>query len=180
MTEVTPITVNGINLIDLSGFPDVLGNMWMHVHKINDSQTISCIVSFYKNDDFPAGTVIESPYIYHKYPDAYAMYALKSEGGVYFGIRAYTNPFYRRNGWWRWIVFMLRIVLYSNFGMINEVSTDRNSILENVYKKALKIGGQAYNKYFNDGRMKFPNKEMPRDSGYPYVWYNNRIAGKIE
>jgi|AntAceMinimDraft_5_1070358.scaffolds.fasta_scaffold01601_3 hypothetical protein len=180
MTKVVPIKINDYNFVDLSCFPKELENMWVHVQKIKNSLTISCIVSFYKNDDFLPGTVIESSYTYHRYPDAYAMYGLKTELGIYFGVRAYTSPRYRRRGWWKWLMFILRDVLYNNFEMMTEVSADRNKVLENIYKKALNMGNQVYNKYFNDGRMLFPEKEMPRDSGYPYIWYNHRIGGKIK
>lgn len=178
MTNVTPKFDGKVLTADLDKFPEELGNSWIIIHKFENHPFYSYMFCMYHNDDFPAGTIIVSPYFYHKYPDVYSLYAKKNKDNVYLGVRASVNPRHRGKGWWTWYAYLTRVIFWGNFKIVVDVTPDRNTKMENFYKKASKLFNHK-NKTENDGRIKSPDQEMPRDSSFPYTWYNQRIGGKI-
>lgn len=178
MTEYTFKEVNGVKLVDFSNFPEELENMWMAIHKFNNHGTLSAIAYIYKNDKYPPGTIVETPYMYHEYPDAYSVYLKENEDGVFIGTRVYTNPKYRGRGWWKFLFGFLRDVLYTNFNMYTDSTEERTVAVEKMYQHAQKMLNQdAYNQ--NDGRFFVEEILPPRDPCYPEIWYNHRIGGKV-
>jgi GNAT superfamily N-acetyltransferase len=180
MTDVVTNIINEKKIPYLSSFPEELENVWVHVHKFENHPTLSLVVSLYKNDDFKRGTVIVSPYFYHKYPDVYCIYTKDIDGDTYIGARAYTNPKYRGRGYWKWFILFLRSFLYNNLQMYTDVSPERNSFLEKAYVSAHIIAKKTITKYFNDGKMFTRDGKEPRDPCFPDIWYNQRVGGKVE
>jgi hypothetical protein len=177
MTNVVTNTVNEKKIPYLSSFPKELENVWVHVHKFENHPTLSLVVSLYKNDDFKKGTIIISPYFYHKYPDVYCVYTKDVDGETHIGTRAYTNPKYRGRGYWKWFILFLRSFLYNNLQMYTDVSPERNSFMEKAYKNVQKTINYEYDKYKNDGKMYTKEYQEPRDPCFPDIWYNHRIGG---
>jgi hypothetical protein len=164
-----------IDLPEFNEYPKELENTWLHVYKVKDHFDLSYIVSFYKNNDYPRGTVIVSPFLYHKYPDGYVIFDKQ-----YFSSRIYGNPMYRGRGWWKWVPIVLRTFFYSNMNKIFVDATPERSMAgERSYKKALPYLKQK-NPTINNGRMNLGEMEPPRDPTSPYIWYNNRVGGNRE
>lgn len=164
--------MNEIVIPNLEDYPQELENSWIHIYKVEDHFDISYIVSFYNNDDYPRGTIIVSPFLYHIYPDSYVIFNKDN-----LSTRIYTNPVYRGRGYWKWIPQVLRCFFYNNFDNIYlDSSPERSMAGEKAYKKAIEIMKQK-KIYVNNGRMKLGELEPPRDPSFPYIWYNNRIGG---
>lgn len=178
MTKFYPKVVDGVVTGDFECFPTELDNGWIFIHKFENHPMYSYLFSMYNNDDFPRGTVVVSPYIYHKYPDIYSLYAKETEDGKYLGERAQINPRYRGRKWWTWYGYMTRIIFWGTFQKHIDATSERNNKMETFYQKAIKAFDQTW-QLPNDGREKYPDEEMPRDPMFPYVWYNHRIGGKI-
>lgn len=170
---------NGVKLVNFNKFPEELGNMWISVHKFKNHGMLYAVVSMYQNDMYPPGTIIETPYMYNDYPDAYSVYVKKNEQGIFIGTRIYTNPKYRGNKWWKYLLGFLRDFLYTNFDMYTDVTPERTLAGEKIFKNAQKMLNQnTLNK--NDGRMYVEEILPPRDPCYPETWYNHRIGGRID
>ena len=75
--------------------------------------------------------------------------------------------------------YMTRVIMWGTFGIHVDVTPDRNTKMESFYQKATKGIGQEL-KTKNNGRMDYPDEEMPRDPAFPQIWHNNRIGGKNE
>lgn len=179
MTNIYPKFDGDILTADLDIFPSELGNSWIFIHEFGDNHPFySYMFCLYHNDDFPAGTVVTSPYFYHRYPDIYSLYDKKNEDGIYYGVRASVNPRYRRQGWWTWYAYLTRIIFWGNLGIVVDVTPDRNKKMDNFYENAANTFNHK-EKIKNDGRVELPDTEMPRDVGFPYIWYNQRISERI-
>lgn len=178
MTNIFPKMCGGVPTADLEKFPEELGNSWIFIHKFENHPFYSYLFSLYHNEDFPAGTVIISPYLYHRYPDIYSIYSKPDENNIYYGMRASINPRYRGQKWWNWYGYLTRIIFWGNLNIHVDVTSDRNKKMEQFYQNATALFEQN-NKIKNDGRMYLPDEEMPRDPAFPYIWYNQRIGGKI-
>jgi len=179
MTKFYPKNDNGVRTADFESFPVELKNSWILIHKFKNNPHYSYLFSMYHNDDYPRGTVVVSPYIYHKYPDIYSLYNHPNDDGIYYGVRASVNPQYRGQGWWTWYGYMTRVIFWGTFGIHVDVTPDRNTKMEGFYQKATKGIGQEL-KTKNNGRMYYPDEEMPRDPAFPHIWHNNRVGGKNE
>lgn len=175
---VTKIDGDVITL-ELECFPVELENGWIFIHEFENHKLFSNLFSMYKNDDFTRGTIIVSPYIYHRYPDIYSLYTHKTQDDRYLGCRAQINPRYRGRKWWTWYAYMTRVIFWGNFKKHIDVVAERNTKMENFYQKGRKVFNQKW-QLENDGRNNYPDEDMARDLAYPYVWYNHRIGGKIE
>jgi hypothetical protein len=171
---------NNVVTIDLDKFPEELENSWCFIHDFkNNHNMYSYMFCLYNNDDFPKGTVIISPYFYHKYPDIYSLYSKPNEDKVMFATRVHVNPKHRGKQWMIWYAYITRDIFWNNFGFIADVTSDRNKKVESWYKRYTELSGQEM-KTQNNGRMNYPSEEMPRDPAYPYIWYNNRISEKVK
>jgi hypothetical protein len=179
MTSFVAKDDNGVATADFECFPIELGDSWIFTHKFKSGGLHSFFISMYHNQDFPAGTVISSPYMYHKYPDVYSVYSRPNEDGIYYGERASINPIHRGKKWWTWYGYMTRVIMWGTFGIHVDVTPDRNTKMESFYQKATKGIGQEL-KTKNNGRMNYPDEEMPRDPAFPYSWQNNRISKRIK
>ena len=185
-TTVSHLETDGVPTPSYSQYPSELDKSWIHVTFFEDHPKLAGVISIYKNDKYPTGTVIFSKHILNEYPDMYmtlnkggATYAT-TEKNVVLSDRIYTNPVYRRRGYWKWAGSMMRSILYSYNGLVLDGTDDRALAIEKIYVKAMKLGGQK--KWFpNNGRMfnhKGWEKEPPREPAFPYIWYNQRLGGK--
>jgi hypothetical protein len=180
MTNFIPKNDNGVATMDFECYPLELEDSWMFIHKLEDHFNYSYVFSMYKNNDFPKGTLIISPYFYHKYPDIHSLYTHQDkENGLYYGVSGWVNPKYRRRGFWYWYGIMTRVILWGNLGIHMDMGGDRDHKMEKSYQKI--ISSLKQEKIVeNDGRAKQAETEMPRDVVFPYTWYNHRIGGKVE
>jgi hypothetical protein len=180
MTNFIPKNDNGIATGDFECYPTELENSWIFIHKLKNHSFYSYVFSMYHNDDLKTGTIVVSPYFYHKYPDVHSLYCHQDKDtGIYFGVSGWVNPKHRRKGWWFWYGLLTRIIFWGNFNIYVDAGGDRDKKMESFYQKATHIIKQK-NKIENDGRSTQPEGEMQRDVVYPYTWYNHRIGGKIE
>lgn len=178
MTNFYPKKDKEVMTADFDSFPEELGNSWIMIHKFNNHRFYSYMFCMYHNDDFPRGTIIVSPYFYHKYPDIYSLYNHPDDNDVYHGVRASINPIHRGKKWWTWYGYMTRVIMWGTFGIHVDVTADRNSKIENFYQKATAAIGQEW-QIKNNGRLEYSDEEMPRDVAFPYTWHNNRIVEKV-
>jgi hypothetical protein len=179
MTKFYPKIDGEVFTADFECFPKELENGWIFIHEFQDHKLLSHLFSMYKSNDFLRGTVIVSPYFYHKYPDIYSLYTKKTKDGKYLGSRIQINPIHRGKKWLMWYAYMTRVIFWGTFKKHVDVVAERTAKIENFYSKATKsINQDQYLK--NDGRKDFPDEEMGRDLAHPYVWYHHRIGGKIE
>lgn len=172
------IIIDNIDMVNFNEVPYPIDSLWFHLHKLNNNSTSSWVLSAYHSDDFPGGTIIKSPYIYHKFPDFYVTYSFPDEENVYLATRTSINPKYRGNGWIKPFILFIKTFLYNNFNILTDISTERNMAIERAYIAIHKMGKRLYKKYKNDGTMFGKMVEMPRDPCYPSIWYNHRIGGK--
>lgn len=179
MTNFYPKMDGKVATADFECFPKELGNSWIFIHKFENHPLYSYLFSLYHNNDFEKGTVVMSPYIYHKYPDIYSVYAKPQKDDIHYGIRVNVNPKFRGRGWWTWYGYLTRVIFWGTFGIHVDSTQERNTKIENFYQKATNAIGQNW-KTENSGRNNYPDEEMPRDPAFPYIWYNNRIGGKNE
>jgi len=175
-TEITPDTTNGIPTPSFSSYPEELGDSWIQVTFLKDHPDLSLIAMLYINSKHKKGTVIFSDYIPNDYPDMY--YTLDKQ---HLANRVYTNPEYRRRGYWKIFGTLMRSIIYNYNGIIPDGSTDRAKAVEKAYLAMVNIGKQA--KWLpNNGRM-FKHLaseiEPPREPAYPYIWYNQRVGGRV-
>lgn len=177
MTNIYPKFDGKVLTADFEKFPQELGNSWIVIHKFDNHSFYSYMFCLYHNDDFPPGTVLMSPYFYHKYPDIYSLYTKENSEGILFGIRASVNPKHRGKKMWTWYAYLTRILFWGNLGVIVDVTEDRNKKMDNFYEKASQVFNHK-EKTKNDGRISYPSEEMPRDPAFPYIWHNQRIEGK--
>lgn len=178
MTNFYSKNDNGVATVDLEAFPYELENSWMIIHKFKNHNFNSYMICMYNNNDFPRGTIIFSPYFYHKYPDVHSIYLKENDEKKYLGSRIQINPFHRGKGWLKWYILLTRVVPWGNLGIVIDSVAERNAKLESSYQTVKKMGGQG-NGLENDGRKNYPGNEMPRDTAHPETWYNHRIGGKI-
>lgn len=180
MTKFIPKEDGDVATGDFEKYPTELENSWILIHKLENHPFYSYMFSMYKNDDLPTGTIIMSPYFYHRYPEIHSLYYHKDEKtNTYFGVSGWVNPRYRRRGWWFWYGLMTRVIFWGNLNMYVDAGGDRDKKMEGFYQKATSAIKQK-RKTENDGRANFPESEMQRDVAHPYTWYNHRVGGKIE
>ena len=167
-------------IFDFSSLPVQLKKMWAVITIIENHPLISFSLAIYKNDDYEEGTIIVSPYFYHKYPDLYAV-----GNKEYNTVRIYTNPIHRRKSQWKIIALLFRSFFYSNLNIYSDIAEDRSPLGQKAYlelKQEVKKMGNLDEKYFStSGIIKndFDEEKIPRDPCFPNVWYNNRIGGRF-
>ena len=91
----------------------------------------------------------------------------------------YTNPIYRRRGYWKFLASVLRSVFYNNAGgILLEGTRNRSPITDKLYKTLSKIMNHKNpNSPQSGGRINMPEQEPPRDPMLPVVWFGQRIGG---
>jgi hypothetical protein len=167
-------------IFDVKSYPEELGKFWTVVTKIEDHPLISYVASIYINDDFMPGTIIESSFFYHKYPDLHVVYDKDI-----FAIRIYTSPFHRGKKHWEYLALVLRNFFYSNLNIYTDISSDRTILAQNMYKTLRKNVIKDTDLTEEDDKTPYKirnnllEKEIPRDPCFPYTWYNHRMAEKI-
>lgn len=175
-TEIIPFYTNGVATPLFKEYPVEFGDSWICVTFLKDHPDLSLIAMLYKNNKYPKGTIIFSKYIHNDYPDMY--YTLDKD---HLANRVYTNPMYRRRGYWKIFGSLMRSIIYNYNGIIPDGSADRANAVEKAYLAMVSIGKQA--KWLpNNGRMfKHMGSEIepPREPAYPYIWYNQRAGGKV-
>jgi hypothetical protein len=178
VTEYKFEEIDGVKLANFSSFPKELGNMWLSFYKFKNHGMLHAVVCMYQNDLYPPGTIVESPYMYNDYPDAYSVYRKMNDDKIFIGTRIYTNPEFRGNGWWKYLIAFLRDFLYTNFEMYTDAGKERTLAGEKIFRNAQNMVNQ-YTSNENDGRMNSQEILPPRDPCYPETWYNHRIGGRV-
>jgi hypothetical protein len=174
-TVLNAVELNGISLVELSEYPSELGQSWIHASFINGS-VIDLSISLYKDNAYPNGTIIVSEFVRNKYPDMYTLQ--KFEGSNFVSDRMYTNPVYRRLGYWKYLAGLLRSVFYTNFNLVIEGSTNRSPIANKFYKNISKVlKHNSPNSPVINGRILANEQEPPRDPISPIIWYEQRVGG---
>lgn len=180
MTNFSLKNDNGIATAELESYPTELENSWIIVHKMKDHRFYAYMFCMYKNNDMPIGTIINSPYFYHRYPYIHSLYChIDKELNTYFGVSGWVHPKHRKKGWWSWYSLLTRVIFWGNFKIYVDAGGDRDRKMENLYQKVTAMINQK-NKTKNDGRVNQKEIEMQRDVASPHTWYNHRIGGKIE
>lgn len=177
MAEFESISVGEKKWIyNLKSFPEEIKNTWMHIIKIDRHPQLSYVVAIYKNNDFPEGTIILSPYFYHRYPDFYALYEKDIKA-----FRIYSNPMYRRQYHWNGFPMILRNFFYNSLGIYTDVIEERSLSAEKIYQKLKKMSKmpEEQDPSPNNNAIVDAQVNPPRDPCYPNVWYNHRIEGKV-
>lgn len=167
---------------EFKNYPPELENSWIIFHKIDDHHQYAYMLCMYKNSDLPTGTIVESPYYYHRYPDVHSTYNHKDKiTGKNFGVTGWVNPKYRRRGFWFWYSVFVWTILWNNFNIRIDAGGDRDKKMENFYNKVTKTIKQD-SQTKNNGMKNFnlSDDQVQRDTSYPYTWYNHRIGGKVE
>ena len=183
-TVITPILIDGHSMMDLSQYPTELGDSWIHSCFIN-SNLIKISIGLYKNNKYPSGTIVFSEFTPNHYPDMYTIQApdqMDHSGELEKTIesnRMYTNPIYRRRGYWKFLASVLRSVFYNNAGgILLEGTRNRSPITDKLYKTLSKIMNHKNpNSPQSGGRINMPEQEPPRDPMLPIVWFGQRIGG---
>lgn len=173
-TIITPVINNGVATASFSQYPKEFGNSWVHVTLFDDHLTHAAIMCLYINDKYPNGTIIISKYIMNDYPDMHCTLNKNFEGE-----RIYTNPTYRKRGYWKLFATLMRSVLYNYNGVVIDSTSNRALAVERAYMSMMKLVDQK-RWLHNNGRMfKHMGSEIepPRDPAYPATWYNQRLGG---
>jgi hypothetical protein len=171
-TIITPITIDGLAMADLSQYPTEFGDSWIHVCFLN-GDNLKILICLYKNNKYPNGTFVFSEYTPNDYPDMYTTIDL-----LYHSNRMYTNPIYRNRGYWKLLASLLRSVFYTHAQIVLEGTPNRSPIAHGIYKKVTKLVKHATpNTPFPGGRTFMPEQVPPRDPAFPVVWYGQRIGG---
>ena len=173
-TIITPCETNGVATPSFSNYPKELGDSWVMVTFFKDNPAVSTAVCLYINNKYPKGTIVMSKYMMNDYPDMY--YILDKTNTV---TRFYTNPIYRRRGYWKLFGTLMRSIMYNYNGIVPDSTDDRAFFGEKAYLAMVNIGKQK--KWLkNNGRM-FNHLgiefEPPRNPAFPSIWYNQRIGG---
>ena len=173
-TIITPQETNGVATPHFSQYPTEFGHSWMQITFLKDHPDLSFAVCLYINNKYPNGTIIMSKHISNDYPDMYCTLDHNHKAN-----RLYTNPIYRKRGYWKILGTLMRSIMYSYNGVIADGSADRANAIEKAYLDMVRIGKQK--KWLpNNGRM-FSHQgseiEPPREPVFPYIWYNQRIGG---
>lgn len=173
-TIVTPVINNGVATPSFSQYPKEFGDSWIHVTLFDDHLTLAAIMCLYINDKHPPGTIIISKYMMNDYPDMHFTFNKNFEGE-----RMYTNPVYRKRGYWKLFGILMRSIFYNYNGTVLESTSNRALAVERAYLAMVKLAKQK-DWVPNNGRM-FNHMgseiEPPRDPAYPAVWYNQRVGG---
>ena len=184
-TVVTHVETDGIATPSYSQYPTELGESWVQVTFFEDHPTLGGVIALYKNNRYTTGTIIFSKYILNDYPD---MYLTFTKNGNIAGTdkntgiladRMYTNPIYRKRGYWKFVGTLMRSIIYSYNKRILDGTTNRAMAIERAYLKMMSLGGQKRG-FNNNGRMfKHSGSEIepPREPSFPFIWYNQRIGG---
>jgi hypothetical protein len=174
-TVLNAVEIDGISLVELSQYPSELGDSWIHASFINGS-VINLSISMYKDNTYPKGAIIVSEFVSNKYPDMYTLQ--KIEGASFVSDRMYTNPIYRRQGYWKYLAGLLRSVFYTNFNLVIEGSINRSQVADKFYKNISKVlKHNSPNSPIMSGRFFMNEQEPPRDPTSPVIWYEQRIGG---
>lgn len=173
-TIITPYETNGVATPHFSQYPTEFGHSWVQVTKFENHPTLTYAVCLYINDKYPNGTIVFSKYISNDYPDMYYTLDYNHRAN-----RVYTNPVYRRRGYWKIFGTLMRSIIYNYNGVIPDGSADRANAVEKAYLAMVRIGKQK-GWLPNNGRM-FNHQgseiEPPREPAFPLIWYNQRIGG---
>ena len=183
-TTITPITIDGHAMMSLSQYPTELGNSWIHSCSVN-ADIIKISIGLYKNNKYPNGTIIFSRFTPNEYPDMYTIQAPDYLGSytdsnkTVESNRMYTNPIYRRRGYWKFLASVLRSVFYNNAGgILLEGTRDRSPITNKLYATLSKVmNHNRPNSPIPGGRAFMPEQEPPRDPASPVIWFGQRIGG---
>jgi hypothetical protein len=91
----------------------------------------------------------------------------------------YTNPIYRRRGYWKFLASVLRSVFYNNAGgILLEGTRNRSPITNRLYGTLTKLMNHNNpNSPILGGRVSMPEQEPPRDPASPVIWFGQRIGG---
>jgi len=168
-------------VFDIKSKPETLENFWAVVTKIKRHPFISYAIGIYLNDDFPEGTIIVSPYFYHKYPDFYVVYDKNNRT-----MRLYANPVYRGNRYWEYFAFIFRNFFYFNLNLYTDLGSLRTDYVHKMYlrlKESVLEKSNLTEENDNSSPIineSFSEKDIPRDPCFPYIWYNQRIGEKNE
>jgi hypothetical protein len=166
------MTTDGAQYLQFD-FPKELDGFWVHVCVELDSSSFTYIVSIYKNNDYPTGTVIISKYLPYAYPD---MYGCFDKG--YQVQRMYTNPIHRRNGYWVPFGVFLKKFFAEQFGVNVDGTGDRSKQTDRIYARTRAVLGDAsYVPPIKGGRIEYDEAEPPRDPAFPLIWFGQRIGG---
>lgn len=168
-------------VFDIESVSKDLENLWMSIIEIKDHPFHSFAVAIYKNNDFEPGTIIVSKYFYHKYPDLYVVYNKENRTS-----RLYTNPKYRKSGYWKYFAPILRNFFYFNLNIYSDFGTERSWLAHKMYLGLRKIIleknnflDEKYDKSVYKIMENFTDKDVPRDPCFPNIWYNQRIGGVL-
>ena len=154
-------------------FPEKLTGFWVHVCVEPDTKDFTYIVSIYKNNLHPTGTVLLSNTLPYDYPDMYMCV-----DNNYHAIRVYTNPIHRRNGYWVLFGVFFKSFFATQFYVNLEAPFDRSKLTDRIYAKARHIVGQTFvTPTLSGGRIDNPEMEPPRDPAFPLIWFSQRIGG---
>jgi hypothetical protein len=171
-------------MMNLSQYPTELGDSWIHACFVN-SEFIKISIGLYKNTTYPTGTIIFSQFTPNQYPDMYTIQA-PDQRGSYTELnktvesnRMYTNPIYRRRGYWKFLASVLRSVFYNNAGgILLEGTRNRSPITNRLYGTLTKLMNHNNpNSPILGGRISMPEQEPPRDPASPVIWFGQRIGG---
>jgi hypothetical protein len=153
--------------------PAELDGFWVHVCVEPDQKDYTYIVSIYKNDEHPTGTIVLSKYLPYAYPDMYVCI-----DNNYHTVRMYTNPIHRRNGYWVLFGAFLKPFFAKQFNVELEAPSDRSKLADRIYARARLLAGQTFaTTPLRGGRIDQDEMEPPRDPAFPLIWFGQRIGG---
>ena len=166
------MNLNGAQIVQ-SNFPAELKGFWVHVCVEPDHKDFTYIISIYKNNQYPTGTVILSKYLPYEYPDMYVCISSN-----YLTVRMYTSPLHRRNGYWVLFGVFLKSFFSTHLGVELEAPPDRSKLADRIYARARKVAGQTFATIpLRGGRIDQDEMEAPRDPAFPLIWFGQRIGG---
>lgn len=166
------MTTNGAQYLHFE-FPEKLSGFWVHVCVEPESNLFTYIVSIYKNDDYPTGTVVLSKYMPYAYPDMYGCFDKN-----YHIQRMYTNPIHRRNGYWIPFGIFFKKFFADQFNVNVDGTADRSKQTDRIYNRTRALLGESsYVPATKGGRIDYDEAEPPRDPAFPLIWFGQRIGG---
>lgn len=166
------MNITGAKILQVD-FPKELDGFWVHVCVEPDHKDFTYIISIYKNNQYPTGTLIFSKYLPYAYPDMYV--CIDSN---YYTIRMYTSPLYRRRGYWVLFGVFFKSFFATQLNVHLEAPPDRSKLADRIYARARKLAGQTYSTpVLRGGRIDQDEMEPPRDPAFPLIWFGQRIGG---
>jgi hypothetical protein len=166
------MNLNGAQILQVD-LPDKLDGFWVHICVKPHNDQFAYLVSAYKNDKYPTGTIIISEELFYDYPD---MYVCLDKN--YYTFRIYTNPIHRRQGYWIPLGIFFKHFFSKHFKVELEASPDRSKVADLIYNQQRNVGGQDYaSPILAGGRIEREEMEPPRDPAFPLIWFGQRIGG---